>query len=155
MSLEIDLAVLAEGATADARGSMTLVAANINVFVAEELPTQFAPVFMVVVKDEDGAADKVLNPGAIVDIRVEVQAPDGQTLFVSQMRQMMQPPPYPDLFPRLQLVAQVPFTASKVGPHRISADVTVTDGIHESAKIAASRTAHVVDRTSLRTEKAT
>ena len=54
MSLTINLATLAEAAAPDARGNITLVAANPAALVADELPAQFGPVLFVVVEEAAG-----------------------------------------------------------------------------------------------------
>jgi hypothetical protein len=151
VSLAIDLAVLAEGVATDARGNLTLVAANTNLLVADELPVQFSPIFVVAVVDDDESQDPpVLTTGAIVSAKVEAMGPDSEVLFVAQLRQVVQPPPYPSLNPRMQLVAQVPFTASKIGVYKVSAVITISDGIHPEAQVTATRKVRITDFASLK-----
>lgn len=151
MSLTVDLAILAEGATNDARGSLTLVGVNPTVFVAEELPAQFVPVFVVNVIDGNEAKPESLTPGAKVSARIEVQGPDGEVLFVAPLRQVVSPQPSPDVPPRMQVLAQVPFTASKPGPYRFSARIEAHDDSEsEPAEVTAVRTVRVTDAASLK-----
>jgi hypothetical protein len=149
MSLVIDLAVLAEGAATDSRGSLTLVAANPHILIADDLPVPFVPVFLVVV-DEDAETAEILAPGRIVNAKIEVTGPDNQALFVSQIRQAVAPPPHPAIPPRLNVVAQVPFTAAKVGKYQVSAHIEIIgNGNQVTAEITATRTVRVYDRASL------
>jgi hypothetical protein len=152
MSLVVDLAVLAEGAATDSRGNFTLVAANPHLLIAEELPVQFNLVFLAVVDDDedDTAPPQILTPGAVVTAKVEVTGPDSETLFFAQLRQVVVPSPYPAMRPRFQIVAQVPFTASKTGRYRVSARIEVTgQGEQAPAEVTAARTVRVADRASL------
>jgi hypothetical protein len=152
MSLIVDLAALAEGAASDVRGSLTLVAVSQNVFVADEFPFQFAPVFVVVVADdaEGTTQPTVLNPGVVVTAKVTAEGPGEETLFVAQLRQTIQPHPVPNMTPRFQIVAQVPFTASKSGAYQISADIEALDGVEVVATVTANRKFRVIDAASTR-----
>jgi hypothetical protein len=150
MSLVVDLAVLAEGAATDARGSLTLVAANPHILVADELPVQFSPVFLVTVQDdaEDDAA--ILAPGRPINAKIEVIGPDDEALFVSQLRQAVAPPPFEAIRPALNLLAQVLFTASKIGKYRVSAHIEVIgEGNEAVGEVTATRIVTVTDRASL------
>jgi hypothetical protein len=150
MSLEIDLATLAEGVAADARGNLTLVAVNPNVLGAEHLPAQFAPILVVIVADDD-LTDPIIVAGRSFAGRIEAVGPDGEVLFVLQVRQGVLPPAIPSVPPRLQVVAQVPFTATKTGDYRISAHIAVMDeGEKILGEITAGRTVRVLDATALR-----
>lgn len=147
MSLEVDLAVLAEGAAADARGNLTLVAANPHLLLADELPVQFAPVFLVVVNEPE---EELLTPGRLINAKIEVSGPDGETLFVSQLRQAVTPPPAPAVTPRLNLISQIPFTASKIGTYKFTAHIeAIGSGNQAVGEITATRTVRVADRASL------
>lgn len=149
MSLVVDLAVLAEGAATDVRGNMTLVAANPHILLSDDLPVPFVPIFLVAV-EEDGETADILIPGRIVDAKMEVTGPDGEILFVSQIRQAVTPPPHPAIPPRLNVVSQVPFTASKIGRYLVTAHIKIiADGNQVAAEVTATRTVRVFDRASL------
>jgi hypothetical protein len=151
VSLVVNLAVLAEGAAPDARGTLTLVAVNPHALIAEELPAQFGPVFVAVIEDdEDAGTPQVLTSGAAVNAKVQVTGPDGEALFMAQFRPMVVPPPHPGMRPRIQVVAQVPFTAAKTGKYAVSADFEVVgDRAQEPNTITALRVVRVIDRASL------
>ena len=151
MSLVVDLAVLAEGAATDARGNLTLVAANPHMLMADELPAQFSPVFLAVIDEaEDTDAPNILAVGRVINAKIEVVGPDDEALFVGQIRQAVMPPAYPSLRPVLQVIAQIPFTASKIGTYRVSAHIEVGGEAEQaSTKITATRTVRVTDRASL------
>jgi hypothetical protein len=154
VSLVVNLAVLAEGAATDARGNLTLVAVNPHALIAEELPAQFGPVFVAIIEDdEDAETPQILTPGAAVSAKVEVTDPDGGALFMAQFRPMVLPPPNPGMRPRLQVLAQVPFTASKPGKFTVSAHVEVIgDRAEPPNAITAARVVRVADRESLATK---
>jgi hypothetical protein len=149
MSLVVDLAVLAEGAATDTRGNLTLVGANPHVLVADDLPTQFVPVFLVAVQEDSETTD-ILTPGRFLNAKIEVTGPDGEVLYISQIRQAIAPSPHPSLPPRLNVVGQVPFTASKIGKYQVSAHVEVLGGDNQApAEVTATRTVRVSDQASL------
>jgi hypothetical protein len=150
MSLEIDFSSLAEGVAADSRGNLTLVAVNPQVLVADQLPAQFSPILVVVIVDDD-AENPVIVTGRTMTGRIEAIGPDDSVLFVAQIRQPVAPPPASSLHPRVQVVAQVPFTASKSGVFRISANIAVVDE-HQMlmGEVTASRSVRVSDAASLR-----
>jgi hypothetical protein len=156
VSLVVDLAVLAEGAATDARGNVTLVAANPSMLIAEELPAQFSPVFLAVVNEgEDGYPPSILTPGRVIAVRIEVTSPEDEVLFVGQLRQAVAPPPYPDMQPILSVIAQVPFAASKVGRYTVSAQIrALGEGEHVLDEVTARRTVRISDRPSLTTNAA-
>jgi hypothetical protein len=153
MSLAINLAVLAEGAAQDARGNITLVAANPGLFIADELPAQFSPVFLVVVEETPGANEdaQIIKPGRTLSARVEVRSPDEQILFYAQLRQVILPPPNTLVPLRLQVLAQLPFTASKTGEHKAIAHIQVI-AEHEQlhGEVTATRTVTITDAASLK-----
>lgn len=155
MSLIVDLAVLAEGAAADSRGSMTLVGVNPNVLLAETFPVQFSPILLVTLKDDQEAG--TLTPGRLVAATVKATGPDGEVIFIAPaIRQVITPSPLPALPPKINVLAQVPFTASKNGTYTISARITVIDGDNgtELAEAATERTVIVSDLASLKTKPA-
>jgi hypothetical protein len=144
VSLEVTLATLAEGVAADARQSLTLVAVNPHALIAAQLPAQFAPVFVATL-DEGDEGDPVLLPDRTMSARVTVTGPDGEALFVTEMRQPIPEAP-PQLRPRMQIIAQVPFVASKVGVYTAGAHVTVVDGQREiKGEVTVTRQVRVVD----------
>jgi hypothetical protein len=150
MSLLIDFAALAEGVAADSRGSLTLVGVNAHLLLAEQLPAQFSPTLVVVVVDGD-AEHPVLVEGRTVSARFEAKGPDGETIFVTQVRQQIAQPVFPSLRPRLQLIAQVPFTATKPGEFIVSANVTVTNSAEEvMGTVTATKQVRVSDAASIR-----
>jgi hypothetical protein len=152
MSLVVNLAVLAEGAATDARGLITLIAANPQSLVSDQLPAQFAPVFLVVIEEANADAPRIIELGQPVSFRVQITGPDGNVVFFSQFQQQVPPPQHPSLPPRLQLLVQVPFSAPKGGEYVTSARIAVTcpDG-HEEA-VEASRKVLVIDTASLKGE---
>jgi len=153
MSLAINLAVLAEAAATDARGNITLVAANPGLLIADELPAQFAPVFLVVVEETPWANEEaqIIKPGRTLSARVEVRDPGGQIIFYAQLRQVILPAPNTLLPMRLQVLAQVPFTASKTGECKAIAHIQVI-AEHEQllGEITAARTVMITDAASLK-----
>ena len=149
MSLEVDFASLSEGVASDFRGSLTLVAVNPHLLVADQLPAQFSVILVVVVIDND-TDDPTILPGRTVAAKIEARGPDDDALFVAQLRQPVTPPPPPSLAPRVQILAQVPFTASKVGLYRISAHITiVTDDQEVKGEVVATRQVQVSDSASV------
>jgi hypothetical protein len=153
MSLAINLAVLAEAAATDARGNITLVAANPGLLIADELPAQFGPVFLVVVEETPWANEEaqIIKPGRTLSARVEVRSPDEQIVFYAQLRQVILPLPNTLLPLRLQVLAQVPFTAAKTGEYKAIAHIQVTSE-HEQlhGEVTAVRTVTVTDAASLK-----
>jgi hypothetical protein len=154
MSLAINLATLAEAAATDARGNITLVAANPAALIADELPAQFSPVLLVVVEEAAAGTDEnvqTIKPGRTLSAKVEVRSPDDEIVFFAQLRQVILPPLVPSLPLRLQVIAQVPFTASKIGDYRAIAHIQVI-GEHEQlhGEITATRTARITDAASLK-----
>jgi hypothetical protein len=149
MSLEVSLATLAEGVTSDARGSLTLVAVNPYALIADQLPAQFGPVFVATIEDSD-AEQPVIVPGINMSARVEATGPDDVVLFVTQMRQTVVPPPHPTMRPRVQIIAQVPFTASKKGTYTVSAHVAfVSEAEEVKGEVTITRRVRVADAASL------
>lgn len=149
MSLHIDFASLAEGVAGDARGSLTLVAVNPHLLIADQLPAQFTP-FLVVVVEDDDTENPVIVPGRTVTGRIEALGPDSETLFVAQLRQPVVPPPSPSMRPRVQIIAQIPFTASKVGEYRVSASIAIVgDGEEVKSEVVATRRVKVSESTAL------
>ena len=150
MSLAVNLVVLAEGAATDSRGNLTLVAVNPQTLIADELPAQFSPIFVVVVEDDE-AEPQVIVPGNTVTARLEATGPDDAVVFFAQLRQAVQPPPHPTMHGRVQVIAQVPFAAGKAGTYRVSAHIAIV-GAHEQlqGEVTASRSVRVADAASLR-----
>ena len=150
MSLKIDFATLAEGVAGDVRGSLTLVAVNPHLLVADQLPTQFI-LFLVVVVDDDDTQDPAIVPGRTVTVQIEARSPDQDALFVAQLRQPVAPSPSPLLLPRVQIVAQVPFTASKVGEYKVSAHIAIVGDDQEiKSEVTATRQIQVSDAVTMR-----
>jgi hypothetical protein len=153
MSLAINLAVMAEAAATDARGNITLVAANPAILIVDELPAQLGPVLLVVVEETSPANEdvQIIKPGRNLSARVEVRSPDEQILFFAQLRQVILPAPNKVLPLRLQILAQLPFTASKTGEHKAIAHIQVTSE-HEQlhGEITATRTVMITDAASFR-----
>lgn len=153
MSLSVNLATLAEGAATDSRGSVTLVGVNPYILVADELPTQLSPVYYVVVEEDEGTPEgsRVISPGRVLSAKVEVTSPDGEVVFVTQLRQVILPPPLPWAASRLQVIAQLPFTASKSGNYHASAHVAVLgDQERTLEEISAVRKLKVADAAALK-----
>jgi hypothetical protein len=149
MSLKIDFSSLAEGVAGDARGSLTLVAVNPHLLVADQLPTQFN-LFLVVVAIDDDTETPVILPGRTVTAQIEARGVDDDALFVAQIRQPVLPSNPPFTVPRVQVVAQVPFTASKVGRYKISAHITIVgDGQEVEGEVTAIRQVQVSDTASM------
>jgi hypothetical protein len=151
VSLVVDLAVLAEGMATDSRGNITLVGANPNIFLLEALPFQMSPFLLVALKDDEGA--KTLAPGRVIAATIRVTGPDGEVIFIAPAhRQTITPPPHPALLQRVNIVGQVPFTASKNGTYTVSAHITVVDGDSGAslAETTAERTVVVNDLASLK-----
>jgi len=145
VSLEASLATLTEGVAADARGNLTLVAVNPHALAAGQLPAQFAPVFVATIDDGDDE-NPVIIPGRTMTARVEAKGPDDVVLFVGQMRQPVAPPPDSILRPRMQIIAQVPFTASKTGVYTVTAHVTIVDENEEvKDELTITRAVRVTD----------
>jgi hypothetical protein len=150
MSLVIDFAAIAEGAAADARGILTLVAVNPNALIADQLPAQFSPILVVVATDDE-PANPVIVAGRTLTGRIEAAGPDDETLFVAQMRQGIVPSNVPAIPQRVQIVAQVPFTATKTGEYCLSAHITVVDeGEQVMGEVTAVRRVWVLDSASSR-----
>ena len=150
MSLEVEFSALSEGVAGDARGSLTLVAVNPHVLIADQLPAQFSP-FLVVVIDDDDHEDPALVPGRTVTARIEAVGPDDIVLFVAQLRQAILPPPTALLRPRVQIIAQIPFTASKSGDFKISAHIVIVgEGEEVKGEVTAVRRVQVADTATLR-----
>lgn len=150
MSLIVDFAAIAEGAATDARGILTLVAVNPNALIADQLPAQLSPILLVVAMDDD-PANPVIVAGRTLTGRVEAAGPDNETLFVAQMRQGIVPSSIPAIPPRVQVVAQVPFTATKTGEYRLSAHITIVDdGEQVIGEVTAVRRVWVLDSASSR-----
>jgi hypothetical protein len=155
VSLIVDLAVLAEGAAADSRGSITLVGVNPNVLLAETFPVQFSPILLVTLKDDEEAG--TFRPGRVVAATVKATGPDGEVIFIAPaIRQVITPSPLPALSPKINVIAQVPFTASKSGTYTVSARMTVIDGDSgaELAEASTERTVIVSDLNSLKAKPA-
>jgi hypothetical protein len=152
MSLVVNLAVLAEGATTDARGNLTLVAVNPQVLVADELPAQFSPIFVMVVEDDETESPSSIMAGRIVTAKIEATGPDSSVVFFTQLRQAVMQSSVADLRGRVQLLAQIPFTAPKIGIYTVSAEVTFSGGneTEDSNPISAKRSVRVADLSSLR-----
>lgn len=149
MSLVIDFSAIAEGVAGDARGSLTLVAVNPHLLVADQLPAQFRLALVVLVIDND-TEDPVILPGRTVTAQIEARGPDDEALFVAQMRQPALSPNQPFLAPRVQIIAQVPFTASKVGDYKISAHIAIVgQGQELKGDILATRHVQVLDSASM------
>lgn len=150
MSLAINLAVLAEGAATDSRGNVTLVSVNPQVLVADELPAQFSPLFVVIVEDDENEPP-IIVPGNTVTTSVQATDPDGVVVFFTQLRQVINPPPNPNLRSRVQLIAQLPFTAAKAGLYTASADVVVVAEHEEvQGQVTARRKVRVSDMASIK-----
>ncbi len=150
MSLEIEFASISEGVATDARGNFTLVAVNPNALIADQLPFLFNPILVVVAVDGE-PANPVIVPGRTLTGRIEAAGPDDEILFVAQMRQAITAPVIPLIPPRLQVVAQVPFTANKVGEFRLSAYITVVgEGEEVMGEVAAVRKIWILDAASAR-----
>ncbi len=152
MSLVVNLAVLAEGAAPDARGNITLIAANPQALLVDQFPSQVNPTFFVVVEeDEEGGNDPVIVAGRKISLRVEVVGPDHDVVFFSQVEQPVLPLRYPSLHPRIQMLAQIPFSATKAGDYVISARIGVSraDGGQDEV-VEAIRKVLVMDGASLK-----
>jgi hypothetical protein len=146
----MNLAALAEGVATDARGNLTLVAVNPQFLVTNDLPVQFAPFFIMIVED-DGREPIEMVPGHTLTAKVEAKGPDDAVVFFTQMRQMVATPSNSAVRGRIQVLAQIPFTAAKTGAYTISADLTflAPDG-EPHAHIEVSRSVNVIDVASLR-----
>lgn len=148
MSLSINLATLAEGAATDSRSNVTLVGVNPHVLLADELPTLLSPVFYVVVEEDESTPEnsRVIIPGRMLSAKVDITSPDGEVVFVTQHRQVIVPPPASWVTVRLQVFAQLPFTASKSGEYHANARVTVVgDNDQILGEITATRKFKVAD----------
>jgi hypothetical protein len=150
MSLSASLAVLAEGAAPDARGNMSLIAANPPALIADQLPAQFTPIFYVIAEDEDPDVPTIIIAGRTIEARVEAKGPDGEVVFFAQFRQPVIRQMHPVLPPRVQLLAQIPFTAAKTGSYQVSARVAILDEDDQvSGEVVATRSVRVMDQASL------
>lgn len=89
MSLKVDYAGFAEGATFDTRGNSTLVGFNPQVLFVDDLPAQVAP-FLVLAAHDNEMPEPVLLPGKPLILRIQLSGPDGETLFVTEQRQPVQ-----------------------------------------------------------------
>jgi hypothetical protein len=86
-----------------------------------------------------------------VTAQIEARSPDQDALFVAQLRQPVTPSPSPLLPPRVQIVAQVPFTASKVGEYKVSAHITIVGDDQEiKSEVTATRQIQVSDAVTMR-----
>jgi hypothetical protein len=118
------------------------------------LPAQFSPILVVIVDDDD-IENPAIVPGQTVTARIEAIGPDGVVLFVAQLRQPILPPSTPLLGARVQIVAQIPFTASKTGDFKISAHIVIVDENEEvKGEVTATRRVKVSDVASLRPQTA-
>ncbi len=154
MSLVVNLAVLAEGAATDARGNLTLVAVNPQILIPDELPAQFSPIFVVVVQDDE-SEPSVIVAGRTVTARVEATGPDDAVVFFAQLRQAVLPTPHPTMYGRVQVIAQIPFTAGKAGNYTVSARVAIVGAREEvQGEVTATRSVKVADAASLRPKTA-
>lgn len=150
MGLVIDFAAIAEGAASDARGILTLVAVNPYALIADQLPAQFSPILVVIAVDDE-SANPVIVAGRTLTGRIEAVGPDNETLFVAQTRQGIVPSAVPAIPPRIQVVAQVPFTATKTGEYRLSVHITVVDESEQvMGEVTAMRRVWVLDSASSR-----
>jgi hypothetical protein len=151
MSVIVNLAVLAEGLGSDSRGLLTLIAVNPQSLVAEQLPAQFAPVFVVAIEeDASPGAATFLAPGRTASVRVQAADEDGNVVFYSQQEQVVPPAPHPNLPARMQLIAQVPFAAQKGGLYEISARITLHGPDGQDEEVRAARNILVMDVATLK-----
>lgn len=125
MALQLDWLGFAEGSAIDMRGSVTLVGFNPQVIFVERFPGQVAPTIVLVVEDTEDP-EPLIVPGKMMKLRLQVTGPDGEVvLFTEQEQQVVTAKPFAEVRGRVQLLAQIPFPAGKVGEHKISVRLSI------------------------------
>jgi hypothetical protein len=105
---------VAEGAASDARGALTLVGFNAQVFTQEQYPVAMSPTFIAIMEGGPGEERFVQDLQPSVQISVEDES--GRTVFlVDSPRQPLGPKDWWMLPDRLQVVMQVNFLAEFPG----------------------------------------
>jgi hypothetical protein len=126
MTLKVVTAALAEGVALDTRGNVSLVGFNPQMLTYERLPAQCSPAFAVALEDEEGAPPSI-QPGRLLHIELQVTGTDGEVLFFAEDNQNLQNPKVEGIPPRVQLIANVQFTAAKAGKYAVTARFNYPD----------------------------
>ncbi len=151
MSLAVDYAGFAEGATFDTRGNSTLVGFNPQVLFVDELPAQIAP-FLVLAVHDDEMPEPILVPGKALVLRIQLSGPEGETLFVTEQRQPVQAKRWKTLPHRIQVLAQIPFAVSKAGDYTVALTLRLDDATSEP--LIATASVRISDQASLEADNA-
>ncbi len=125
MSLQLELFLLCEGATSDARGLLALVGVGQNVIVPNALPITATRTVALLVHEEN-AESGTLAPGVGVDVEVQVFTPEGNlagSLFESLEAGDKG---YPQAPSGVGLVGQLKFKISESGRYRVKLNLSTT-----------------------------
>jgi len=121
VSLELEYVGFAEGGAMDYRGSVALVGFAPQFIPVPDFPAQISPFFVVVA--EDSRETKMVS-GSTIIVGMDVEDPDGATIFHTEQVQDAQKKHLANLPSRFQLVAQIPILASKPGNYKYKLKVT-------------------------------
>lgn len=147
MSLRVDFIGFAEGAATDSRGNVSLIGFHPQVLIQDAFPSQVTPTLVLVASEDEQPAPLVV-PGSIVTFRVEILGPDGDTLFVTEQQQPIGERRWRSLSGRLQVIAQIAFSANKPGDYKGRVTVTVTS----APPLVAEGTVRITDLATLEDE---
>lgn len=126
--MKIGWVLLAEGLGQDAKGAITVIGLNQNIFAASSLPstTKRAVVAHLV------ADDKPLKPGDKLTVRFSVMSPSDQVISAQTAQATVGELAWPDLPATSDLPAEMLLTFSEYGMHRF--EVAVQTSIGEEMK---------------------
>ena len=117
--MKLDWIIIAEGIGRDAKGALTLIGLNQNVFVAPTLPavTKRAVVAHFV---DDGDTPK---SGDILSFKLSVISPSGETVSAQQGQAAIGQALWPDPTPTFDLPAEITINCAEYGSYRLEVEV--------------------------------
>jgi hypothetical protein len=113
---------LAEGIGADAKGSITLIGMNQNVFVTRSVPASTKRAIMAHMVEAD------LTPGATVTVSFNITSPSGQVLAAQTANVVTGDRQWKDLPATIDVPAEFVINTTEFGEHKITVELKLPDG---------------------------
>lgn len=127
MTLHLDWFGLTEGLATDLRGMPTLVGFHPPAIFVSTFPASIAP-FLLCVAEEERDSEDALATGAPLGIRLEILAPDGTAMFLTQQQVIVAPKAIAELPTRISAVAHAPLQVTKPGWYEARIEIAHSAG---------------------------
>jgi hypothetical protein len=126
----------------DFRGSISLLGFATPFIAVASFPAQVAPFFVVIAEDREDAEEPPEATQSLAKFSIQVESPEGATLFHIEQIQEAQRKPFQTMPGRLQMLAQIPVSVQK--PGRFKYHLKVTRLGEETPTLSVTRELNVV-----------